>query len=182
MDMTMKTEIIIETERLIMRRWREDDAMVLFRYASDARVSELALWPRHTSVDMSLWVIREVFMPNPHSFAIVLRESGEPVGCIGLVPEGDEHHAVRDGEMEVGYWIGYPYWNRGLVTEALRAFTDEYCRSALGLQSLLITTDIRNAGSQRVAEKAGFLPIGEYEFDGIPGKAFRLELESRHKN
>ena len=42
-----------ETDRLIMRPWRTDDAEALYKYASDGRVSELALWPRHTSVEMS---------------------------------------------------------------------------------------------------------------------------------
>lgn len=47
------------TERLILRHWREDDAEALYKYASDPRVSEMALWPRHTSVEMSRDVIRD---------------------------------------------------------------------------------------------------------------------------
>lgn len=164
-----------ETERLILRHWREDDAEALYKYASDSRVSELALWPRHTSVEMSLEVIRKFFAPDPHCFAIILKETGEPVGCIGLVPQGAEHHPVARAELEAGYWIGYPYWGQGLATEALSALI-EYCRSTLDLHSILITTDLRNTASQQVALKCGFRFIEDYEYDGIASKAFRLNL------
>lgn len=171
----MRNESLIETERLVMRHWRPDDAEALYRYASDARVSELAMWPRHTSLDMSRKVIRDYFMPCPDVFAVVCRETGEAVGCIGLVPPGDEHIAVRPGEREVGYWIGYPLWGHGLMTEALMAFVT-YCRDRLRLGALHLTTDRRNTASQRVALKCGFAPMGDYTYDDIQGKAFRLGL------
>ncbi len=90
-------------------------------------------------------------MPNPHSFAMVLKDTGEPIGSIGLVPEGAEHYPLMESELEAGYWIGRPYWNQGLTTEALDGLIG-YCRDAVNLESLLITTDRRNIGSQRVAE------------------------------
>lgn len=171
----MQNEKVIYTERLILRPWHSDDAAALFRYASDERVCRLAMWPRHTSVEMSRKVIEDIFMPNPHSFAIVLKETGEPVGCIGLVPQGAEHYALGSSEREVGYWIGYEYWSCGLTTEALGAVVG-YCREALYLRSLLITTDARNIASQRVAMKCGFRHVEDYICDGIYSKAYRLEL------
>lgn len=167
---------MIETDRLILRRWRIGDAEALYRYASDERVSELALWPRHTSVMMSRDIIEKFFIPNPQTFAMVLRANNEPVGCIGLVPEGSEHHAVEIGIREIGYWIGHPYWNEGLTSEALNGFI-EYCRDVLRLHALLITTDARNAASQRVAAKCGFEFVEDYEFEGIQNKAYRLRLK-----
>lgn len=115
------SDVVIDTGRLMLRRWRESDAEALYRYASDGRVSEMAMWPRHTSVEMSRRVITEYFIPNSFNFAMVLEATGEPIGCIGLVPEGDENCPASAGEREVGYWIGWPYWGRGLATEALRA-------------------------------------------------------------
>lgn len=164
---------MIETDRLILRHWREGDAPALYKYASDGRVSELALWPRHTSVEFSLEVLRNFFIPNRDTFAMVLKETGEPIGCIGLVPSGDEHYEISPSEREVGYWIGHPYWGHGLTTEALQAFTT-YCFHKLHIPSLLITTDLRNIPSQRVALKCGFFPLADYTFDAIPSKAFRL--------
>lgn len=168
---------MIETERLVLRRWRVDDAASLYKYASDDRVSELALWPTHTSVEMSREVIETVFIPNPHTLAIALKDTGEPIGCIGLVPDDDEHHATVSSEREVGYWIGRPYWNKGIASEALRALA-AYCRATVGLDSLLITTDKRNAASRRVAEKCGFMFVEEYIYDGVESCAYRLDLRT----
>lgn len=167
---------MIETDRLILRHWREDDAEDLYKYASDERVSRLALWPAHTSVDMSLEVIKSVFIPNRDTFAITERITGEAVGCIGLVPEGMENYPPADGEREAGYWIGYPLWNKGLTSEALKAFIG-YCRDTLHIKSLLITTDSLNIASQRVAAKCGFIHIADYDHEGTPSKAFRLSLD-----
>ena len=114
-------------------------------------------------------------MPNRHSFAMVHKESGEVIGCIGLVPEGDEHYAVMQREREVGYWIGYPYWGQGLTTEALKALLS-YCRNQLGLYSVLLTVDLRNYGSRRVAEKCGFIQFDRYDLDGVDSLAYRLSL------
>ncbi len=166
---------MISTKRLSLRPWQIDDAEALFKYASDERVSELALWPTHTSIEMSRNVIRDYFIPNPHTFAMILKESEEAIGCIGLVPEGNEHFTPESNEREIGYWIGYPFWNLGLTTEALTAFKG-YCQTRLRLLSLLITTDTRNIASQKVAIKCGFSALEDYIFEGVPCKAFRLKL------
>lgn len=166
---------MIETRNLILRQWREDDAKALYKHASDPRVSELALWPCHTSIEMSLEVIRNVFSPNPHSFAIVLKKSDEPIGCIGLVPQGYEHYPATESEREVGYWIGFRHWGHGLATEALEALI-AYCRETLKIDTLLITTDKRNIASQRVAVKCGFKHFSDYEYNGAHSCGFRLNL------
>ena len=108
--------MILQTERLILRPWEETDAEECYRYAKDSRVGPAAGWPVHTSVENSRQIIRDVLM-KPETYAIVLRETGLPVGSIGL------HHndlAERDDEAELGYWIGVPYWGRGLVPEAAK--------------------------------------------------------------
>lgn len=167
--------MIIESDRLILRRWTEDDAADLFRYASDPRVSEMALWPCHTSVEMSRKVIRDYFAKNNETFAMALKQTGEVIGCIGLVPIGEEHYPVVDNEREVGYWIGYPHWGNGLTTEALKSISI-FFKNQFGLKSILLTTDARNIGSQRVAEKCGFKQIDQYRFDGIDSRAYCLKL------
>lgn len=176
-EMEIYRDLTIESGRLVLRRWKTDDAEALYKYASDKHVSELALWPRHTSMEMSREVIEKIFMPNPDCFAIVLKQSNEAIGCIGLVPSGAEHHTVASNEREVGYWIGSAFWGRGLTTEALEVLV-EYCRNTLRLESLLITTDARNIASQRVAEKCGFLYVESYEYDGIRSNAYKHTLKA----
>lgn len=175
MEKDAADRVMVRTGRVYLRPWCEADAESLYRYASDGRVSELALWPRHTSVDMSRQVIKDFFMSNQHTYAIVLRSSDEPIGCIGLVPESEEHFPTLRNEREVGYWIGFPFWGKGLTTEALKGLID-YCREVLRLRFLLITADIKNIASHKVAEKCGFLHIADYVAEGVSGKAFRLEL------
>lgn len=165
----------IETPRLILRQWTENDAGDLYRYASDSRVSSMALWPRHTSVDMSRNVIKEYFIPNRTNFAVALKDSGEVIGCIGLVPPGDEHYTTLPHEREIGYWIGLPLWGNSYATEALQALI-QFCRNTLHLQSVILTIDARNTASRKVAGKCGFSPIGEYLLDGVTTLAFRLIL------
>ena len=167
----------IVTNRLELRNWKLADADALFKYASDRRVSELALWSCHTSVEMSRDVIENFFIPNPYNYAIVLKETNEPIGCIGIVPEGEEHYRVLSNEREVGYWIGLPHWNKGLTTEALESLIT-YCRDSIGLNSLLITTDDKNKASQRVAEKCGFQLLEYYHYNGIYSKAYRRYLHT----
>lgn len=171
----MVHENVMETDRLILRHWHTDDAEALYKYASDRRVSEMAMWPRHTSVDMSREVIEKLFAPDVLTYAVVLKATDEPIGCIGLVPQGCEHYAVGAAEREVGYWVGRPYWGHGLIPEALNAVM-EYCRATLHLDSLLITMDARNKASRRVAEKCGFRFIADYDCEGIPSKAYRNRL------
>ena len=75
--------IVMETERLLLRPWRESDAEILFRYAKDPAVGPAAGWPPHTSVEESLEIIRTVFSA-PETYAVVLKQTGVVIGQCGL--------------------------------------------------------------------------------------------------
>lgn len=143
---------MLTTERLILRPWVEADAEELFSYAKDPRVGPMAGWPPHTSVENSRQIIRDI-LAVPETYAIVLKETGLPVGSIGLHFHTDL--AAGDDECELGYWLGVPYWGRGLVPEAARemlrrAFLD------LGLSRVWCGYYDGNERSRRVQEKLGF--------------------------
>jgi RimJ/RimL family protein N-acetyltransferase len=153
--------MILQTERLILRPWEETDAEECYRYAKDSRVGPAAGWPVHTSVENSRQIIRDVLM-KPETYAIVLRETGLPVGSIGL------HHndlAERDDEAELGYWIGVPYWGRGLVPEAAQELL-RHAFEDLSLNRIWCSYYNGNDKSKRVQEKLGF----EYQWttDDVP--------------
>ena len=151
----------LETKRLILRPWEEADAEKCYQYAKDPRVGPNAGWPVHTSVENSRQVIRDVLMV-PETYAIVLKETGLPVGSIGL------HHndlAAKDDEAELGYWIGVPYWGRGIAAEA----SEEILRHAfadLGLQRVWCGYYDGNVRSRRVQEKLGF--IYQWTSENVP--------------
>ncbi len=147
---------MIETARVLLRRWTVADAEALFKYASHPEVGPAAGWPPHSSVAESLEIIQTVFSA-PEVYAIVLKETGEPVGSCGIMfADGVHSAAMGECEAEIGYWIGRPYWGLGITTEAVlalkeRAFAD------LGMRALWIGHYDGNHGSRRVAEKCGFV-------------------------
>ena len=111
--------MILHTDRLILRSWEEKDAEDLYKYASHPEVGPIAGWPVHTSEENSREVIRDV-LSAPDTYAMVLKETGHPVGSIGLMVGEASNLRVPDNEGEIGYWIGVPYWGQGLVPEAVR--------------------------------------------------------------
>lgn len=147
----------IQTERLTLRSWRETDAASLYAYASDPDVGPAAGWPPHRSIEESREIIRTVFTA-PHTFAICLPETDEPVGSIGLMPPRCELNRRDDGlELEVGYWIAKPFWGRGFAPEAVRAM-QRYAFDTLGCKALWCGYYEGNNKSLRVQQKCGFAP------------------------
>ena len=143
--------MVLETERLLLRPWDETDAEECYRYAKDPRVGPIAGWPPHTSAEHSRQVIRDA-LRAPETYAIVLKETGLPIGSIGLhrndLAEGDD-------EMELGYWIGVPHWGRGYAPEAARALL-RHAFEELKLARVWCGYYEGNARSRRVQEKLGF--------------------------
>ncbi|HBX90035.1 GNAT family N-acetyltransferase [Alistipes sp.] len=151
----MLEQLLIETERLLLRPWRETDAAALFRYAADPDIGPAAGWPPHTSVENSLEIIRTVFAA-PETYAVVPKGSGEPVGCCGIMFSESLHTAdMKRGEAEIGYWIGKPYWGRGFIPEAVGALLSR-CFDDLALDAVWCGYYEGNAKSKRVVEKCRF--------------------------
>ena len=141
-----------DTERLILRPWREDDAEELYKYASDSDVGPAAGWPVHTSVENSRDVICHV-LSAAETYAVCLKETGKPIGSIGL---HRNDLAEMEDELELGYWIGKEYWGQGLIPEAAReilrhAFVD------LKMKRVWCGYYDGNIKSRRVMDKLGFV-------------------------
>ena len=144
----------IETERLIPRPWEETDAGDLFAYASHPDIGPITGWEAHTSEAYSREIIRTV-LSAPETYAAVLRETGQPVGCISLMLGKASHIGLPDTEGEIGYWIGVPYWGRGLMPEAVREIP-RHGFEDLQLKRIWCGYFDGNARSKRVQEKCGF--------------------------
>ena len=146
--------MIIETERLILRPWQESDAEECYRYASDPRVGIPCGWEVHTSVEYSRRIIRKI-LAREENYAVVLRETGLPVGSIGLLLGNKSNYTESANQSEIGYWLGVPYWGRGLIPEAASALIDHAFRD-LGFEKLWCVCLEENERSWRVMEKCGF--------------------------
>ncbi len=145
---------MLETERIILRPWAEGDAEALYKYAKNPEVGPIAGWPVHTSVDNSREIIRTV-LSEPETYAVVLKETGEPIGSIGLMIGEKSNIEISADEGEVGYWIGEPYWGQGLIPEVVRELM-RYGFEKFNLKTIWCGYFDGNIKSQRVQEKCGF--------------------------
>ena len=171
---------MMETDRIILRPWQESDAEALYKYASDPEVGPRAGWPPHKSVEESLEIIHTVFN-NDTTWAIELKETGEAIGAMGYIPSSGTKLPAREGEPLVGYWVGKPFWNQGICTDAL-ALMIVHIHQQTNIKSLISSHFLDNPASGRVMEKCGFKPTGETCIDeGLAGcsrpmRVLRLNL------
>lgn len=145
--------MILETKRLLLRPWEESDAEECYRYAKNPAVGPAAGWAVHTSVEDSRQKIRK-FLSGKETYALVLKETGMPIGSIGLHHNSDL--AKGEDEAELGYWLGVPYWGQGLVPEAAREML-RHAFEDLGLARVWCGYYEGNEKSRRVQEKLGFV-------------------------
>jgi len=155
----------IETSRLLLRRWRDDD---LLPFAAINADPEVMRWIRDGSVwdeaqtreglqrIEQLWETEKLGL-----FAVELKETGELIGFTGLsvprlLPE------VMPA-VEIGWRLGRPFWGRGLATEAARAALD-YGFRARGLERIISIHQIGNLPSERIMIKLGM----RHERDFVP--------------
>ena len=166
--------MILQTKRLILRPWSENDAEELYKYASDPEVGPPAGWPPHTSAYNSREIIRTV-LSAPETYAVCLKENGKPIGSVGL---HRNDLAERDDEYELGYWIGKPFWGQGLIPEASRELL-RYAFEDLGMNRIWCGYYDGNEKSLRVQEKLGF--VFHHTTEGLEVKLLN-EIRTGHSN
>ena len=167
------------TPRLLLRPGFPEDAPALATaIADESIVRNLAVVPWPYSVRDA-----EAFLAKPRdpvlpSLLIFERGLGAPqlVGACGLGRRAS-------GSVEMGYWIGRPFWARGLATEACTALVD--IAQTLGLPSLEASHFIDNPASGRVLEKLGFEALGIIaprmscaRGQEVPARLMRLRLQA----
>ena len=120
------TNIRIETDRLILRAWRETDLADLYEYASVEGVGEMAGWNHHQSMEESRRIL-DFFISGKKTFALELKENGKVIGSLGLEPRDEDAGLPEELQgREIGYVLSRDYWGRGLMPEAVKAVID-YC-------------------------------------------------------
>ena len=144
----------LETKRLLLRPWKESDAASLYEYARDPRVGPVTGWPPHTSEENSREVIRTI-LSEAETYAVCLKEDGRAIGSISLMIGSRSHLGLPENEGELGYWIGVPFWGRGLIPEAARELI-RHAFADLRLRTLWCGYFDGNEKSRRVQEKCGF--------------------------
>ena len=157
------TNIRIETPRLILRPWQGSDLADFYEYASVPGVGEMAGWCHHKSVEDSKMIL-DMFIRGKKTLALVLKETGNVIGSLGLEEmRPDPVEGERLGR-EIGYVLSMDYWGRGLMPEAVQAVIG-YCFDILQLDYLTCGHFKQNNQSRRVIEKCGFTFCGESDFE-----------------
>ena len=146
----------LECGQSIVREWREADREALLRYANNRKVwrNLKDRFPNpYTDKDADAWFALNRAHPERTGWAIEV--DGQAVGGIGLTPMNDVHAR----SAHIGYWLGEPFWGRGIMTATVRAVS-EHALAKLGLQRLEAPVYAWNPASMRVLEKCGYAREG----------------------
>lgn len=154
----------LETERLLLRPFVEEDLTDLFAYASVPGVGEMAGWPHHTSIETSSMILQS-FIRKKEVLAIFHKVDGKVIGSLGLHASwaNDEDMYQHLKIKEIGYVLSKDYWGQGLVPEAVQAVI-AFGFGNLGLDALSCAHFQSNDQSRRVIEKCGFQFVKESQW------------------
>lgn len=143
----------LESERLLLRRLCMRDALDIFDYSRDPEVARHVLWSAHASLSESRsyirYMLRRYRLGDPSSWGIVLKSENRVIGTIGFMWIQEENASA-----EVGYSLSRAYWNRGIMTEALRLVL-EFGFQRLRLNRIEAQHEVDNPASGAVMRKAG---------------------------
>ncbi len=146
--------VCLETERLILRPFRESDAEDMFNnWACNDNVTRYLTWPTHQSIEITkklvdLWVSEKEELTN-YMWCIEWKENHQAIGSISVVHIKEEIYAA-----EIGYCIGEAYWNMGITSEAMKAVI-KFLFEEVKCNRISAEHDISNPNSGKVMMKAG---------------------------
>lgn len=155
----------LETRHLILRAMTRDDVQDVFAYASDEEVTRFLRWGPHGSLEETESYVGEVLREYKEGrdgpWVVEYKETGRVVGSIHLMSISAQH-----SKAEVGFVLSRPYWNRGLMSEALTGVL-AYSFESLGLNRVEGFCLVDNRAGIRVMERVGMKREGvlrEYLF------------------
>ena len=148
------SNVVLRTERLILRPWRMDDLNDFYEYASVDGVGQMAGWKPHESVEESRSILN-MFINEKKTFAI--EYEGKAIGSLGIEEYSEAELSEYHDEMgrELGFVLSKDYWGRGLMPEAVNAVI-KYLFDELELDFIICGHFTDNARSGSVQEKCGF--------------------------
>lgn len=151
----------LQTQRLILRKFRDSDLEDLYEYAKDPDVGPNAGWEPHSNRYITRKILNN-FIQKDEVWAIVWKETGKVIGSIGL--HKDSKRDINNAK-KLGYVLSKEYWGRGLMPEAVKRII-AYVFEELDLPILCVEHFPFNSKSKRVIEKCGF------QYEGILRRSY----------
>jgi len=151
----------LKTERLILRQLRDKDATALSKYGSDFDIARMTgSFPHPFPLISAEFKILHLRAQNrqglAYPYAITVQGNDEMIGIIDLFRQ------ANTDPLEIGYWIGEPYWGKGFASEACKGILTEADRHfGPAVYKAGVFSD--NPASLRVLEKLGFRATGKKE-------------------
>ena len=173
----------LETDRLILRRYVNEDAAAMYKnWSSDKEVTKYLTWPTHSSQEISQWVIddwvNKYADESYYHWAIVLKDNcNEPIGDVAVVDIKENISMVH-----IGYCIGRTWWNKGITSEALKTVMDFFF-DVVDVNRIEARHDPRNPNSGKVMQKCGMkyegtLRSSDWNNQGICDASYYALLKS----
>lgn len=158
-------DLIIETDRLIMRAFRFEDAEALFEMDSNPAVHQY-LWQKpitkieevHAYIEM---VTNQYTTNKIGRFSTLLKETNELIGWTGIKYVNDHVENGNTNFYDYGYRLNEKFWNKGYATEASKAWLD-YAFNQMNIAEMNAYTHAENGASNHVLQKVGFQFIENY--------------------
>lgn len=166
-------ELPLQTERLVLRSWKEADLVPFAAMNSDSRVMEFlpTCLTRAESDQLAGRICSAMRASGFGLWAVETRNSGEFIGYVGLLATNFEAHFTPC--VEVGWRLAHRFWGRGYATEAARTAL-EIGFTVFGLDAIVSFTVPRNVRSRKVMERLGMTHSPADDFN-------HPKLESGHR-
>lgn len=171
---------MLETERLVLRELKEEDAESIFNnWAKDKEVTKYLTWEPHQSIEttkkiLNMWL--EAYKEeNTYRFGIVKKDENKLIGMIDVVN-------YIDGCPEIGYVLSRDYWNKGIMTEACNKLVNYLFEQ--GFPGVIIKAYKDNIGSNRVIQKCGLTYTHEEPLKQDPNilvSCYKVTKEEKHE-
>ncbi|WP_297280827.1 GNAT family N-acetyltransferase [uncultured Anaerococcus sp.] len=157
---------VIETDRLILRAFEQDDLDDFYEYTCVPGVGERAGWRHHKSKSESLKIL-DMFIKENRTFAICNKNNNKVIGSLGIEKYEQEDQLSELDDLcgrELGFALSKDYWNKGLMSEAIGAIIN-YLFNDLDFDFLTAGYFDFNSQSKRLQEKCGFRPYRKLIFE-----------------
>ena len=146
----------LQFENYIIRNFIDDDVDSLYKYANNINVSQYLResFPYPYSKQNALeWIY--FIKQDSDKLALAIADEHELIGGIGAIPNNDVHRFTA----EIGFWLGEPFWNKGIMTKAIRVFCN-YLFDAYNYNKLSANVFEGNEASKKVLQNTGFILEG----------------------